>query len=784
MLEQVAQALEGHFATVLWGPPGVGKSRIAHAAAARWFDDRADGDVWVVDLSATDDEASALALVAATIVDGSPPDRALEEFVGSMLARARPSLLVLDHAEHLADAVAGWLAGWEPGGRGRVLVTSRVALDVGHTFEVPALTEDEALRLIEQGARRVRASFSVDGASRDLRELVRRVDGLPGALELLGPRLMLLPPRQLLERMERGPGALHAAIERSWELLDQSQQQALLQLAVVRHTFDLELAERVVDCGRDVLDVLEDLTRHAWIHVVDGDLVAMHLLHEPRRFLRARGVDEDAAARFVAAMVELGERWDAGIETADEVECTRRLIESVPNLWAAREAAAGEDRARLDLVLHMALQRAGGADRQDEITAEAVGLAQDDALRARAMLARGRVLRWLGRVTESRTLLEAAGSLGDAGTRCSALRNLAAGAYAAGDLEQARRWADEALREALDEGDGTDEINARNGLGFLLSATGDLVGAEEQLRRAAELASAPEQAAGLYALVASSRAGLALRAGRSLDAELYSTQAIEAYERLGYVRQLPLELLYRAEARLSAGRLDAADDDIAVADTIARRWVHDSLILRALYLRGVAAIARRDAVCAADVLGRAATRLAAQDNPRLAVEVGFATAAARVLAGDGVLALEHLRADDADAAWLRAYVAGAAPAHHSARDPLRQVCIDALLARGATLTVDPDGRGFQWSDGEHVDLTRRKALRGILAALADRHGGGELTLDELLDAGWPGEKMTVESGNRRVYVTVNRLRELGLGDALCTVGDGYMLDPRVVVVRG
>ena len=52
----------------------------------------------------------------------------------------------------------------------------------------------------------------------------------------------------------------------------------------------------------------------------------------------------------------------------------------------------------------------------------------------------------------------------------------------------------------------------------------------------------------------------------------------------------------------------------------------------------------------------------------------------------------------------------------------------------------------------------------------------------LLEAGWPGERMSPESGARRVYVTINRLRKLGLGELLLTTGDGYALAPNVRVV--
>jgi hypothetical protein len=115
----------------------------------------------------------------------------------------------------------------------------------------------------------------------------------------------------------------------------------------------------------------------------------------------------------------------------------------------------------------------------------------------------------------------------------------------------------------------------------------------------------------------------------------------------------------------------------------------------------------------------------------------------------------------------------------------------AALAAGlgreprARLEVADDARWFRL-EGEAVDLTRRRALRGILEQLVRQHAaarGEPLSLDAVLEAGWPGERMSPDSGARRVYVTINRLRKLGLGDLLLTTGDGYMLAPSVHVAR-
>ncbi len=69
------------------------------------------------------------------------------------------------------------------------------------------------------------------------------------------------------------------------------------------------------------------------------------------------------------------------------------------------------------------------------------------------------------------------------------------------------------------------------------------------------------------------------------------------------------------------------------------------------------------------------------------------------------------------------------------------------------LVVDTDGRGFTALGQEHVDMSRRRALRLVLTKLATHRitaPGQALTLDELLEAGWPGERVLPEAGSNRV----------------------------------
>lgn len=82
---------------------------------------------------------------------------------------------------------------------------------------------------------------------------------------------------------------------------------------------------------------------------------------------------------------------------------------------------------------------------------------------------------------------------------------------------------------------------------------------------------------------------------------------------------------------------------------------------------------------------------------------------------------------------------------------------------------------------ELVDLARRPVLRRILLKLATMPRGTACTITELVEAGWPGEKMSAGAARNRLHVSLNRLRTLGLDHALITDVGGYLLDPALTV---
>ncbi len=91
----------------------------------------------------------------------------------------------------------------------------------------------------------------------------------------------------------------------------------------------------------------------------------------------------------------------------------------------------------------------------------------------------------------------------------------------------------------------------------------------------------------------------------------------------------------------------------------------------------------------------------------------------------------------------------------------------------------PDASWFAKPGAERVTLGRRGALRKIAARmLADRVSkpGVALSVLELFEVGWPGQRTEYELACNRVYAAVSRLRSMGLGAALVTRDDGYLLD--------
>ena len=134
-------------------------------------------------------------------VPGQAPLDTLAAAVGH-----RELLLVLDNVEHLRSATPALVELLARAPRLVLLVTSRVVLHLTgeHVFPVSPLDDDAAVELFEQRARALQSDFEVTAENENVvREICRRVDGLPLAIELAAARIRSLTPEALLERLEQ-----------------------------------------------------------------------------------------------------------------------------------------------------------------------------------------------------------------------------------------------------------------------------------------------------------------------------------------------------------------------------------------------------------------------------------------------------------------------------------------------------------------------------------------------------------------------------------------------------
>ena len=199
----------------LSGSGGVGKTRLAVEAGKRAAPSFSDGAVFV-DLAAVNEPTFVAVAIAQSlgIADTSAP---LEEQLETALIH-RQQLLVLDNFEHVVDAapLVVRLIAAAPGLK--VLVTSRVRLRLSSEIEyaVPPLALPEgnesgatlgdiaSVQLFVERALAVNPTFALSGRNgASVMEICRRLDGLPLAIELAAARIKVVPPTELLSRLEK-----------------------------------------------------------------------------------------------------------------------------------------------------------------------------------------------------------------------------------------------------------------------------------------------------------------------------------------------------------------------------------------------------------------------------------------------------------------------------------------------------------------------------------------------------------------------------------------------------
>jgi predicted ATPase len=301
-LRGVAALVHEHRLVTVTGVGGVGKTRLTQAVGADAVPKFSDG-VWFVELAPCRDERTVLSAVAHAL--GVPvPDTAKR--LGE-LVRGHELLLVLDNCEHVLDCVTELVEQLLAGtSRLRILASSRESLAVvgERVFPLSPLHDlDDAMEMFRRRA--VAAGANIESLDpRVLAELCERLDRLPLAIELAGATSRVLPPEQMLGRLDQRftilrkksgqAGARHEtlrnAIDWSYESLDDQQRTFLRRVAFFNGGISVDGAEFVAaDLDRPALFLLGELMDRSLISVVERTPEARYgLLETIRLYVRDR----------------------------------------------------------------------------------------------------------------------------------------------------------------------------------------------------------------------------------------------------------------------------------------------------------------------------------------------------------------------------------------------------------------------------------------------------------------------------------------------------------------
>lgn len=776
---------------------------------------------------------------------GLPTDAAMADAIGRTLSRRGRTLVVLDNFEQLVGAagiVDRWLAAAPSA---RFLVTSRVTLGLGAevAHAVEPLTTDDATQLFLGRASAVRASADDEDARETARQIVEAIDRMPLAIELAASRTRVLSTTELAARLEHPLAVLSGGRDRhtsirsavldSVALLAEGPRRLFALAASLRNGFTLAAAEAMLAEHVPVLDGLDTLvrssllratlepgepTRYGYFETI-RDVAEELLADDP-----LRDVVTAAHARTYAQLAPtLGPHLPRELDNLLAAHATSARL-------ASADAARARDAAEIALALEPLLSARGLSRLRDRLFTEALdamhaAAADDEATRAEAHLGRGLARRELGEASLARDDFEAALTLarhaGLAGLAAVALTRLGGVLDLTGDTALARDRFVEAL--ALLAGNDDDELRARREaevylrLGHAHRREGALDVArsaiEAAVARHRALADAPNLAAALYELaVIEMFAGrtepalagfdegltLARRSGARLmegahttargcllqdlgrldEALAHHAEAARIFHELGGRYREASALYYLATTHLERG---APDEALAVLhQSRARSTGVGAPRYEALIAGGMAvtmAALGRDAEATSELARAEAALSLVPHEPSLT-----ATLAAHRLALD--VRRERLTIDEALAAAEPMLQAAPSDDTRFALRALRQVGRAAVAAE--PLSVWGAGEAFQAPGGERVGLPARSPLRRILERLVVarlERPGEAVSIDEIIGAGWPGEKIGADAALNRAYVALATLRRRGLRALLVSSDGGYALSQAVVVRR-
>ncbi|MCE7010944.1 winged helix-turn-helix domain-containing protein [Kibdelosporangium philippinense] len=350
-LKLVAELLDSSRLVTVVGPGGVGKTSLAIKTATQHRTYR-QGRLWLVSLVGSKSVAEAV-LGALNSPNARPPGTGPAEPLNRVveLLGVSEAVLILDNCEHIVDAVAQFAREvLERQPELTILATSREPLEVmGEALcRLGPLDESPAVQLFVDRAMAARPGFRLDESTMDhVVDVVRRLDGLPLALELAAARLRSMSVQQIAQRLDdrfrllkSGNRAadprqrtLHAVIDWSWDLLTGQEQLLARRMSVFPTSSSADAIEAV--CGGEDITALVDKS------IVEETATGYRMLESIRAYMAEKLVPErdEVLRRFARYFADLAERHEPLLRSAKQDESLKLFETEYDNLIFALQTA-------------------------------------------------------------------------------------------------------------------------------------------------------------------------------------------------------------------------------------------------------------------------------------------------------------------------------------------------------------------------------------------------------------------------------------------------------------
>jgi predicted ATPase len=435
--------VEDNRLVTLAGVGGIGKTRLSLQVGQKLLNDYPNG-IWFVALDSLSEPALVPQTVASVFDIRESLERPPIEILTNVL-REKTTLLILDNCEHLLESCAKLITTLLQNCPNlKILATSREILNMEgeatyylSSLSIPEdrvplekLAEYESIQLFTQRAALTLSSFRITKENaQTIMDICRRVDGIPLGIELAAAHINILRTKEILKQLNESFSLLttdsrtalprhqtmHASLDWSWSLLSPEERTFLRQLSVFAGSWTLESAQAV--CEESALNLISALVKKSLIRVdrEAGDKTRYHFHEIVRQYMGERllesGEAEEIRTRHLQYFLQLSGQAETGLRGPTQVEWLLRLNIERDNI---RTALEWTDKTDIEAGLYLAgrlnifweiFDVREGARWLERLVGKPQSKAYPHA-RANALCTLGRLINWLQRFDEARSVAQ------------------------------------------------------------------------------------------------------------------------------------------------------------------------------------------------------------------------------------------------------------------------------------------------------------------------------------------------------------------------------------------